>query len=479
MNFKNLTIGKKLGLLSGILFASLLIIAFQSFLTIRDLDFAQKDLGKTQLPAIRIITLTDMYHDNIRGTFYKSLKVAEGKDAAQINEAKEEVETVTTEIKTNFAKLDELELDKQTKESIKEVSPLIEKYAATGKEISGLALNGQIDKAKENAAELEKDFKLLEASLDKLADLIEKNADKSVENSASIVSWAILKLILVLVASLIVSVIVNLFVARSLLNPMHEMTEAASRLAVGDVEQNIEYRSKDEIGVLADSFRASIAHTRDIARAAELIKSGNLDEIKLAVKSDKDVLTQSFIKVGKTLNNLNGEMQKLISSAEAGNLSKRGNVAEFEGSYAELINGINHVLDAFTAPINEASEVLEQAAKRDLTAKMKGDYKGEFAKIKDSLNTALENLDEGMKQISSGAEQVATAAGQISDGSSHLAQSSSEQASTLEEVSSSLHEIAAMTKQNANNSLEAKSLSENAHRITKDGIESMSVLNGA
>lgn len=479
MNIKDLSIGKKLGFSSGILFASLLLVSFISYATIRDLDSAQQNLGMTQLPAIRIITLTDMYHDAISGLVYRSLVAGAKKNEEQIRETKKESEELISDFKTNFSKLNELDLQPNAQAAIKENQPLIEEYTKTAKELSDLALAGNIPQAETLLPRFENDFKNLEHSLDKLGDIIETDSEKSVADSKVIVTWAILKLIFFLFASLVVSVIINILVARSLLNPMREMTQVAANLAIGNIEQTISYHSKDEIGKLADSFRDSIAHTRDIARAAEFISLGDLELISVAPKSDQDVLTINFIKVSESLKQLNRETQMLISSAEAGELSKRGDVGKFTGDYANLISGINLVIDAVAAPIEEASKCLEQVAARNLTVKMEGNYKGEFAKIKDSLNTALENLDSGMFQISVGAEQVASAAGQISEGSTHLAQSSSEQASTLEEVSSSLHEIAAMTRQNAENSKTARSVSENALRITKNGISSMNLLNEA
>ncbi|MCD9184936.1 MAG: methyl-accepting chemotaxis protein [Pyrinomonadaceae bacterium] len=479
MTIKDLTIGKKLGLLSGILFASLIFVSLVSYLTIRDMDSAQSDLGATQLPAIRHITITDMYHDGVSLLVYKSIIYAEEKDQAKINETKEETAEYLSEMRTNFTKLSKLALDSEAKAAINEVEPYINSYLESADKLTNLSFSGQPEQAKQLLPEFHKTFVELEVKLDNLGDIIETHSNKSIESSNQTVVWATWKLLFVLLVSFIVSVIINILVARSLLNPMREMSEVASKLAVGNIEQTIEYRSKDEIGVLADSLRSSIVHTRDIARAAEFISQGDLEFIRLEPKSEKDELTKNFIKVSESLKNLNRETQFLIESVKAGELSKRGDVLKFEGAYAELIGGINHVIDAVAEPIVEASNCLERAAKRDLTVKMQGGYKGEFAKIKESLNTAFENLDEGMKQISSGAEEVAAAAGQISDGSAHLAQSSSEQASTLEEVSSSLHEIAAMTRQNAGNSNEARILAENARRITHEGISSMNSLNEA
>jgi methyl-accepting chemotaxis protein len=174
-----------------------------------------------------------------------------------------------------------------------------------------------------------------------------------------------------------------------------------------------------------------------------------------------------------------GELTKQATHQAEGKISIRAKDLKFEGGFRTLVEGINTILVSFAEPINEASEVLEKVADRDLTAQMKGDYKGVFGKIKNSLNLAMQNLDDGLMSVSSSAEQVNQAAGQISSGSQTLAQGASEQASTLEEVSSNLQEISSMTRQNAANSNEARSLSDSAQQSTKVGVTNMKRLTSA
>src|SRR5262249_4948371 len=134
---------------------------------------------------------------------------------------------------------------------------------------------------------------------------------------------------------------------------------------------------------------------------------------------------------------------------------------------------------AITAPINEAASVLEQTASGDLTARMQGDYRGDYAKIRGALNSALENLDGGLSQVAVSADQVASAANSIAAGSQQLAQGASEQASALQEVSSSLQQMTSMTRRNAASAKEARSLAEGARASAEKGVDSMGRLSAA
>ena len=236
--------------------------------------------------------------------------------------------------------------------------------------------------------------------------------------------------------------------------------KATKALAVGDLEYEIitgteflEDRSNDELGKLSKSVDGIITQTQ--------------------------ATVASFEESRSTLRNVIGETTSLTNAAENGETQVRSDASKYQGGYRKLLSGINNTLDAFVTPMNEVSECLQKVAKQDLTAFMTGDYKGEFALMKNALNEALTTLDQGMHQINMGAEQVSSAAAEISNGSQSLAHGASDQASTLGEVSENLQSIASMTRQNAGNSKEARSMTDNARSAAEHGLENMKKLSGA
>ena len=77
------------------------------------------------------------------------------------------------------------------------------------------------------------------------------------------------------------------------------------------------------------------------------------------------------------------------------------------------------------------------------------------------------------------AAEVTAAANQVSSASQSLAEGASEQASSLEETSSSLEEMASMTKQNADNANQAKSMMRETTEIVKKVDRQMNEMAGA
>ncbi len=267
-------------------------------------------------------------------------------------------------------------------------------------------------------------------------------------------------------------------VSNLIVKKLAELREAAARLSEGDLSTTISVQASDEIGSLANAFRGFVDYIKSIAGAADALNR-NDRSYHVNPRSDKDVLSKNFITISKALYGMADETGILIKAAQEGKLNERGNAAKFQGIYRELVQGINDTLDAMVTPINEASVALEKVAARDLTARIESDYRGDFAKIKNALNTAVGNLSDGLSRVAAGAEQVAIASNSINSGSQALAQQASDQASSLEEISSSLQELASMAKQNSASSGETRTLADEARTSAERGVESMNELSQA
>ena len=277
---------------------------------------------------------------------------------------------------------------------------------------------------------------------------------------------------------LALGLVVSLGVGQIIRTLLRQVTEVAESVARGDLTCEVMVNSRDEIGTLAVSFQALIDYIKGLAAALEALSKNDLN-VNIKPKSEQDILSKNIIRTIDTLRDMLVETRSLTKAAQEGRLTERGNADKFQGAFRELIQGMNHTMDAVAAPISEAAEVLQSVAAHDLTARMKGEYKGEFARIKDGLNSAVVNLDNALGQVSIVAEQVSASSADISSGAQSLAGRANDQAASLQEVSGSLHQLASMTDQNAASAKEAKDLSEITRQSTELGVENMKHLSSA
>ncbi len=113
------------------------------------------------------------------------------------------------------------------------------------------------------------------------------------------------------IGAILLGIFVAFIIARGISKPVSQMAGIANQIAVGDVDHTIELESKDEIGMLAGSFRKLIDYMKDLAGVAEQIADNNLT-VQVQPKSEKDVLGNSF----KTMvTNLTGVIRELKDNA--------------------------------------------------------------------------------------------------------------------------------------------------------------------
>jgi methyl-accepting chemotaxis protein len=211
------------------------------------------------------------------------------------------------------------------------------------------------------------------------------------------------------------------------------------------------------------------------ATYVDKISKGNIpapitDEYKGQYNIIKTNLNQCIIAV----NALVADALLLAKAAVEGRLDTRADASKHQGDFAKIVKGVNDTLDAVLDPIKEASNVLESLSKYDLRARVKGNYQGDHAKIKNSLNETGEALHNALIQVAEAVDQISSASGQIASSSQQVAEGASEQASSLEETSSSLEEMSSMTKQNAENTQQTKALTDATKSVADRGASSMS-----
>jgi len=98
---------------------------------------------------------------------------------------------------------------------------------------------------------------------------------------------------LTILASVILVSLVAFMIARSITQPVKLMANTANRLALGDIDQSLDYTSKDEYGILADSIRQMLGYQREMVSVANAISKGDLTG-NIQPKSEKDNLGHAF-----------------------------------------------------------------------------------------------------------------------------------------------------------------------------------------
>ncbi len=148
------------------------------------------------------------------------------------------------------------------------------------------------------------------------------------------------------------------------------------------------------------------------------ISSGKIDElIAQAYKGDHEKMKQAVNNIGIVVQTLQKEMGRLTDASKDGQLSDRGKPEQFQGAYAEIVRGVNTMLDAILLPIGEGNRILAQISQGKIDELIAQTYKGDHEKMKLAVNNiavVLQGLQKELARLTD-----ASNAGQLTERGKH------------------------------------------------------------
>lgn len=103
-----------------------------------------------------------------------------------------------------------------------------------------------------------------------------------------------------IIAGVLIAIGLGIFLSNIISRPIKLLSDAADKLALGDVDITILVKTKDEIGKLMGSFSKMIENIRSQVISTEKIAGGDLDYV-ISVKSEKDLLGKKLIEMQNTM----------------------------------------------------------------------------------------------------------------------------------------------------------------------------------
>ena len=174
-------------------------------------------------------------------------------------------------------------------------------------------------------------------------------------------------------------------------------------MALNDYTLTMNAGYKGDFATFANSIndvQKKLLYIQDIVEEVSLGDISELENIKkTGLYSENDRLTPAFINMMEAIQKLIDETVVFSEAAENGNLNARGDVERFKGEYGNIIMGFNSTLDAVAKPMKEVIEVMSQIAEGNLSVAIKGDYKGNYAILANTVNATVEVLNNVIDQI--------------------------------------------------------------------------------
>lgn len=400
---RNLKISFKLYILVGVALIGMLIIGGMSFNLMGRLNEKTSDISTSWLPSVdtgRAMTAT---LSNIRlnelGYLTAISKDTEKSSLQYLEKEKSEMETL-------LAKYEDL-IDQEEKPYYENALNLWTQYSQADDRLIALAKQGNTDEAR---SILEGECVELYNSLNTaFSDIVTYNQNGSEEETAS--SERLYRNALIFQAGIIIIIIIigvffSFVIIRGIKFPIFEIEKAASRMAQGDLDIDISYTSKDELGVLSDQVR-------ELIRKLQMIID---DENKfLAQMASGDFTVDSTCETEYT-----GGFKPLLISFRAIAEKLNHTILQISESSAQVASGSDQVssgaqalsqgateqassVEELAATINEISEKVKQNAEN---ARQANHMAGVVGSEMQTSNQKMQEMMQAMNNISNCSDEI-------------------------------------------------------------------------
>ena len=187
----------------------------------------------------------------------------------------------------------------------------------------------------------------------------------------------------------------------AIVQPLNLAADYVERISKGDMPPKITDTYNGDFNTIKSNLNLTIDALNQLGAAGQAIAEGNFS-VNINVRSENDLVGKSMIRSMEVQKDLQKELQRLTAASRDGMLSERGKPEQFKGAYAEVIGGVNEMLDAILLPIGEGNRILTQISGGKIDELIAQTYKGDHELMKQAVNnvaTTLQGLQKELQRL--------------------------------------------------------------------------------
>jgi len=230
----------------------------------------------------------------------------------------------------------------------------------------------------------------VESVLDQLVQVKETNAKQDADETESTYHSSRAFMVVTILGGILVGLGLGIFISRSISRPLGQLAEAARQISLGDISRNVEYRSGDEVGSLAESFRELIGYIRGVAELLEKMSVGDLTA-RAEARSERDALAKSAERLRGNLQDFIVEMNRMSDEHNKGDIDVVIPAQKFDGAYREMANGVNSMVQGHITVKKKAMACIAEFGKGNFEAPLDR-FPGKKAFINETIEQVRANL---------------------------------------------------------------------------------------
>lgn len=415
---RNLRVRQKMLLLiipSALLIALLGII---SMVLMNQINKSSTLLANNTVPSITVAEEINTNTSDFRIVEFKHVLSEDANEMATLENNLAEYTQTINSLLEQYSTLITNQTDEKIIDAIKQYW---EEYLASNGEMIKLSRDGKTQAATEilNGESLERFTTLSNKALE-LVEFNKTEGENASKTGDELYASASKGMILCIIIMIFIFFALGLAITRCLVEPIKELDHVAQEIANENMEQTVQYDSRDELGMLANNFNLTVARLRtyidyinEIASALQTLAGGCLHyELQYEYTGEfakvKDALVQIFEHLNETMSSINSASESVASGSEQmalGAQTLAEGATEQASTVEELVATITDVTSKITGTAEEAKE----------TGTLVGKVDNEVA----SSNEKMTQMLDAMHTINGKSKEIVNIVASIQDIATH------------------------------------------------------------
>ncbi len=404
-SIKNLKVGLKLYILVGIALASMLALVISGVILMGNINKATDIIAVKWMPSCTLSNQMDTSLSKVR--LYKTTAVTGRND--------EEVQTNIDKVEAEVAKLDGyisqyggFVTTTEGRRLYEALQTAWNAYKQVDTKVMDLARAGELEEAEVllKSDEGTKVYNDVTLAFNNLSDFNTQGSEDAHADSTATYKNALVIMMVMLAVSTIIGVIFSMLIIKSIRIPVAELEKAAVEMAQGNLDVDITYEAKDELGVLAAQFREVIrklhAIVNDEKQFMAKMAAGDLTVDSICPQEyigTFDAILKSFRTIARQMNDA---MTKISESSE-----QVSNSADQVSSGAQALSqGATEQassIEELAATINDISDRIKENAENAKVANVKVNAVGENMNLS---NAKMQDMIQAMSDINNSSSEI-------------------------------------------------------------------------
>ncbi len=276
-------------------------------------------------------------------------------------------------------------------------------------------------------------------------------------------------LIFTSIINLAVAITLGFYISGKITAPLKQTVLMMKEMGKGNLRRRLKFQRGDEFGIMADAIDtfADDLQKNYIDRMKK-ISEGDLNNSNI-LNNQNDEIDAALNLIVKNLNELKREADLYEQASHVGDTNYRADSSKFKGAYKAILDEFNITINEIVMIVRSGYVIMERFTNGDLTAKIEGDYKGNYKRYKDHLNNLGESMGNLVLEVSEAIAATASASDEISASAVEIAKGSNELSEQTTEVAGAVEEMTKTILETSKNIIHATDVSKGYGNIATEG----------